>query len=76
MTRDRSHLTVLGGLLERVAPRALGLDFRWLWSSAALTNLGDGVLLAAGPALIWRSLVEIAHTPLANDAMDATIASP
>ena len=38
--------------MERLAPRALGLDFRWLWSSAALTNLGDGVLLAAGPLLV------------------------
>ncbi|WP_018684548.1 MFS transporter [Actinokineospora enzanensis] len=30
----------------------LGRDFRWLWSSAATTNLSDGVLLAAGPLLV------------------------
>jgi MFS family permease len=39
-------------VIERVAPGHLGRDFRWLWGSSALTNLGDGALLAAGPLLV------------------------
>ncbi len=39
-------------MIERVAPSALGRDFRWLWGSSTLTNLGDGVLLSAGPLLM------------------------
>jgi hypothetical protein len=41
-----------GGLIERAAPRALGRDFRWLWAQSTVTNLGDGMLLAAGPLLV------------------------
>ena len=40
------------GVGERLAPRALGRDFRWLWAASLATNLGDGVLLAAGPLLV------------------------
>lgn len=40
------------GLGERVSPRRLGTDFRWLWGAALAGNLGDGVLLAAAPLLI------------------------
>jgi MFS family permease len=39
-------------VIERLAPGALGRDFRWLWGSSALTNLGDGILLSAGPLLV------------------------
>jgi MFS family permease len=39
-------------LIARVAPPALGRDFRWLWAQATITNLGDGMLLAAGPLLV------------------------
>jgi MFS family permease len=39
-------------VLDRVAPPELGRDFRWLWASSALTNLGDGLLLSAGPLLV------------------------
>jgi MFS family permease len=39
-------------VIGRLLPERLGRDFRWLWSSAALTNLGDGMLLAAGPLLV------------------------
>jgi MFS family permease len=39
-------------LTERLAPAALGRDFRWLWASSAASNLGDGVLLSAGPLLV------------------------
>jgi len=37
---------------ERLAPRRLGTSFRWLLSSSWVTNLGDGVVLAAGPLLV------------------------
>ncbi|NCT91426.1 MFS transporter [Cellulomonas sp. APG4] len=33
-------------------PRRLGTGFRWLLASSWVTNLGDGVALAAGPLLI------------------------
>lgn len=39
-------------LLEIVAPRRLGTSFRWLLSSSWLSNLGDGIGLAAGPLLV------------------------
>lgn len=45
----------LRGVLPSVrmsSPRSLGADFTRLWSAAALTNVGDGVLLAAGPLLV------------------------
>jgi predicted MFS family arabinose efflux permease len=38
--------------VEAVAPRRLGTPFRWLLLSSVVTNLGDGVLLAAGPLLV------------------------
>jgi len=47
-----------GGLVERVAPKALGREFRWLWSQTAITNLGDGILLAAGPLLVTTITLE------------------
>ena len=40
------------GLLERLLPTSLGRDFRWLFGAATSTNLGDGILLAAGPLLV------------------------
>ena len=33
-------------------PRRLGTSFRWLLASSWVTNLGDGVVLAAGPLLV------------------------
>lgn len=39
-------------LVETVAPRRLGVGFRWLIASSWSTNLGDGLALAAGPLLI------------------------
>ncbi|MCI0582916.1 MAG: MFS transporter, partial [Chloroflexi bacterium] len=38
--------------LDRLAPPALGRDFRWLWSSSLASNVGDGLLLSAGPLLV------------------------
>ncbi len=37
---------------ERLIPRAAGPDYGWIWSAFAVTNLGDGIALAAGPLLV------------------------
>ena len=39
-------------LAEAVAPSRLGRSFRWLLATSVLTNVGDGVALAAGPLLV------------------------
>ena len=39
-------------LAEFVAPARLGRGFRWLLASSWVTNLGDGITLAAGPLLV------------------------
>ena len=39
-------------LIERIAPARLGGSFRWLFASSLVTNVGDGIALAAGPLLI------------------------
>ncbi len=48
-TGGRAGLRRLAGV---VAPARLGRDFRWLLSSSWVTNLGDGITLAAGPLLV------------------------
>ncbi len=35
-----------------MAPTRLGVGFRWLLASSWITNLGDGIALAAGPLLV------------------------
>lgn len=40
------------GVLETLAPARLGTPFRWLLGSSWVGNLGDGILLAAGPLLV------------------------
>ena len=42
----------MNGVLERLVPARLGGPFRWLMASSWISNLGDGVLLAAGPLLV------------------------
>ncbi len=37
---------------EIIAPSRLGRSFRWLLASSWVTNLGDGITLAAGPLLV------------------------
>ncbi|GAA1993568.1 MFS transporter [Microbacterium pumilum] len=37
---------------DAVAPRRLGMDFRWLLASSWTSNLGDGIALSAAPLLI------------------------
>jgi MFS family permease len=45
---------------ELVAPSRLGRSFRWLLASSWVTNLGDGITLAAGPLLVASQT----HDPL------------
>jgi MFS family permease len=45
-------VSVLGDLLDRAVPTRLGRDFRWLLGSSWVSNLGDGIVLAAGPLLV------------------------
>ena len=46
---------------ELIAPSRLGRSFRWLLASSWVTNLGDGITLAAGPLLVASQT----HNPLA-----------
>ncbi len=39
-------------LAEVIAPSRLGVGFRWLLASSWVSNLGDGIALAAGPLLV------------------------
>ncbi len=39
-------------LVDRLLPTSLGASFRWLWASHMAANIGDGILLAAGPLLV------------------------
>lgn len=48
-------------LAELIAPSRLGRSFRWLLASSWLTNLGEGITLAAGPLLVASQT----HSPLA-----------
>lgn len=38
--------------METVVPARLGTGFRWLLASSWTTNIGDGLLMAAGPLLV------------------------
>ncbi len=42
----------MGGLVEAVLPARMGTPFRWLVASSWVSNLGDGVAVAAGPLLV------------------------
>jgi MFS family permease len=39
-------------LANTIAPARLGRDFRWLLASQTITNIGDGVVISAGPLLV------------------------
>lgn len=39
-------------MLDRIAPPRMGRSFRWLLASTWVSNIGDGIALAAGPLLI------------------------
>lgn len=58
-------------LVETVFPARLGRGFRWLVGSSWVTNLGDGVLIAAGPLLVasqTRSPILVASAMVALQA--------
>lgn len=38
--------------MEAIAPSRLGRDFRWLFAASWVTNIGDGIAVAAGPLLM------------------------
>lgn len=38
--------------MDTVFPERLGMSFRWLVASSWVTNLGDGLMMAAGPLLV------------------------
>jgi MFS family permease len=42
----------VAAVVGAVLPARLGASFRWLWSASMLTNIGDGIALAAGPLLV------------------------
>lgn len=42
----------VGSLIETIAPARLGRSFRWLLAAVTVTNIGDGVVLSAGPLLV------------------------
>ena len=50
----------MSSLADLVAPARLGRNFRWLLASSWVTNLGDGITLAAGPLLVASQT----HNPL------------
>ena len=39
-------------MIETLFPKRLGISFRWLAASSWVSNLGDGIALAAGPLLV------------------------
>jgi predicted MFS family arabinose efflux permease len=43
---------VRNSVVETVVPARLGTSFRWLLGSSWVSNIGDGVMLAAGPLLV------------------------
>ena len=47
-------------LVEAVVPARLGTGFRWLLASSWTSNLGDGLMVAAGPLLVASQT----HNPL------------
>jgi MFS family permease len=51
----------LSRLADLIVPSRLGRSFRWLLASSWVTNLGDGITLAAGPLLVASQT----HNPLA-----------
>lgn len=42
----------MGRIVEAVLPARMGTSFRWLVGSSWVSNLGDGIGLAAGPLLV------------------------
>jgi MFS family permease len=49
---DRVASRVVNRVAEAVVPARMGTSFRWLLSSSWVSNIGDGIALAAGPLLV------------------------
>ena len=47
-------------IVEALVPARLGASFRWLLASSWVSNLGDGIALAAGPLLV----ASMTHDPI------------
>ena len=47
-------------VVESISPARLGTSFRWLLASSWISNIGDGMALAAGPLLVASQT----HDPL------------
>ncbi len=59
----------MGRVAELVAPARMGRSFRWLLASSWVSNLGDGIVLSAGPLLVaslTRSPMLVALTAIAQ----------
>jgi len=50
----------VSSIVDLVAPRRLGAGFRWLVASSWVSNLGDGIAIAAGPLLV----ASMTHDPI------------
>jgi MFS family permease len=46
-------------LANTIAPQRLGASFRWLLSATVVNNIGDGIVVAAGPLLV----ASLTHDP-------------
>jgi MFS family permease len=42
----------IGPVIELLLPARLGRNFRWLFASSSVSNVADGIMLAAGPLLV------------------------
>ena len=45
-------MSTVSAIIESMVPARLGRGFRWLLASSWMSNLGDGLMLAAGPLLV------------------------
>ena len=59
-TRPQYRSTVVRRVFEVVLPARLGREFRWLVASSWVSNIGDGLALAAGPLLV----ASMTHSPV------------
>jgi predicted MFS family arabinose efflux permease len=50
----------VSSIVDLVAPRRFGAGFRWLIASSWVSNLGDGIAIAAGPLLV----ASMTHDPI------------
>ena len=66
--------SLVSRIVETVVPRRLGVPFRWVLASSWTTNLGDGILIAAGPLLVAARTHDAVRRRAGGDA--AVAAAP